>query len=109
MQVLRFHGKPMYYDVLTRLALKLGLIRFTGSQGTAGNLPLLILLSASRPAIHAGLTHRCVCGRAVDDLTGFDWMPMLAGESMKAFLNKTIRERKCPLLVNVGKGKAPAL
>ena len=23
---------------------------------------------------------------------------------MKAFLNKTIRERKCPLLVNVGKG-----
>jgi hypothetical protein len=21
-QVLRFHGKPMYYDVLTRLALK---------------------------------------------------------------------------------------
>ena len=49
--VLRETGKAMHYDVITKLALQQGTIRFTGSQGTAG-------------------------------------------ESMKAFLNKTIRENK---------------
>jgi hypothetical protein len=52
---------PMHYDTITQQALRVGLIRFTGSQGTAG-------------------------------------------ESMKAFLNKTIRENKCPSVVNLGKG-----
>mmetsp|Transcript_42883 Transcript_42883/g.135278 ORF Transcript_42883/g.135278 Transcript_42883/m.135278 type:complete len:550 (-) Transcript_42883:396-2045(-) len=60
-QVLHQLQKPTHYDVITRQALRLGLIRFTGSQGTAG-------------------------------------------ESMKAFLNKTIRENKSPSVVNLGKG-----
>jgi len=61
MQVLALTGKPLHYDLLTRQALALGLIKFTGSQGTAG-------------------------------------------ESMKAFLNKTIRENKTAAIVNLGKG-----
>mmetsp|Transcript_24074 Transcript_24074/g.54014 ORF Transcript_24074/g.54014 Transcript_24074/m.54014 type:complete len:480 (-) Transcript_24074:158-1597(-) len=60
-RVLRATGKALHYDILTRQALKLGLIKFTGSQGTAG-------------------------------------------ESMKAFLNKTIRENKTAAIVNLGKG-----
>mmetsp|Transcript_24264 Transcript_24264/g.47083 ORF Transcript_24264/g.47083 Transcript_24264/m.47083 type:complete len:449 (+) Transcript_24264:381-1727(+) len=60
-RVLAVTGKPLHYDLLTRQALVLGLIKFTGSQGTAG-------------------------------------------ESMKAFLNKTIRENKTAAIVNLGKG-----
>mmetsp|Transcript_2442 Transcript_2442/g.5601 ORF Transcript_2442/g.5601 Transcript_2442/m.5601 type:complete len:536 (-) Transcript_2442:70-1677(-) len=60
-EVLGLARAPMHYDAITQQALKVGLIRFTGSQGTAG-------------------------------------------ESMKAFLNKTIRENKCPSVVNLGKG-----
>jgi len=60
-RVLALTGKPLHYDLLTRQALVLGLIKFTGSQGTAG-------------------------------------------ESMKAFLNKTIRENKTAAIVNLGKG-----
>eukprot|EP00286_Rhodomonas_abbreviata_P022468 CAMPEP_0181300938 /NCGR_PEP_ID=MMETSP1101-20121128/7158_1 /TAXON_ID=46948 /ORGANISM="Rhodomonas abbreviata, Strain Caron Lab Isolate" /LENGTH=538 /DNA_ID=CAMNT_0023406211 /DNA_START=269 /DNA_END=1882 /DNA_ORIENTATION=+ len=60
-RVLSATGRAMHYDLLTRQALRLGLIRFTGSQGTAG-------------------------------------------ESMKAFLNKTIRENKTAAVVNLGKG-----
>jgi len=59
--VLGITKKPTHYDALTRQALRMGLIRFTGSQGTAG-------------------------------------------ESMKAFLNKTIRENKSTIVINLGKG-----
>ena len=51
----------MHYDMLARQSLRLGLIRFTGSQGTAGQL-------------------------------------------MKAFLNKMIRENNTATVVNLGKG-----
>jgi hypothetical protein len=60
-RVLKATGKALHYDVITRQALQQGIIRFTGSQGTAG-------------------------------------------ESMKAFLNKTIRENKSAAIMNMGKG-----
>jgi len=60
-RVLKATGKALHYDIITRQALQQGIIRFTGSQGTAG-------------------------------------------ESMKAFLNKTIRENKSAAIMNMGKG-----
>ena len=60
-RVLKATGKALHYNIITRQALQQGIIRFTGSQGTAG-------------------------------------------ESMKAFLNKTIRENKTAAIVNMGKG-----
>lgn len=60
-RVLKATGKALHYNIITRQALQQGIIRFTGSQGTAG-------------------------------------------ESMKAFLNKTIRENKSAAIVNMGKG-----
>jgi hypothetical protein len=60
-RVLKATGKPLHYQIITRQALEQGLIRFTGSQGTAG-------------------------------------------ESIRAFLNKTIRENKTAGIVNMGKG-----
>jgi len=35
-RVLKATGKALHYDVITRQALHQGIIRFTGSQGTAG-------------------------------------------------------------------------
>ena len=35
-RVLKATGKALHYDVITRQALQQGIIRFTGSQGTAG-------------------------------------------------------------------------
>lgn len=60
-RVLRSLKKVMHYEALTKQALRMGLIRFSGSQGTAG-------------------------------------------ESMKAFLNKIIRENRSNSIVNLGKG-----
>jgi len=60
-RVLRSAKKVMHYESLTKQALRMGLIRFSGSQGTAG-------------------------------------------ESMKAFLNKIIRENRSNSIVNLGKG-----
>jgi hypothetical protein len=60
-RVLKATGKALHYTIITRQALQQGIIRFTGSQGTAG-------------------------------------------ESMKTFLNKTIRENKSAGIVNMGKG-----
>ena len=35
-RVLKATGRALHYDVITRQALQQGIIRFTGSQGTAG-------------------------------------------------------------------------
>jgi hypothetical protein len=35
-RVLKATGKALHYDIITRQALQQGIIRFTGSQGTAG-------------------------------------------------------------------------
>lgn len=35
-RVLKATGKALHYDSITRQALQQGIIRFTGSQGTAG-------------------------------------------------------------------------
>jgi len=59
-RVLKATGKALHYNLITRKALQQGIIRFTGSRGTAG-------------------------------------------ESMQAFLNKTIRENKTAAIVNMGK------
>ena len=60
-RVLKATGKALHYNIITRQALQQGIIRFTGSQGTAG-------------------------------------------QSMQAFLNKTIRKNKTAVIVNMGKG-----
>jgi len=35
-RVLKATGRALHYDIITRQALQQGIIRFTGSQGTAG-------------------------------------------------------------------------
>jgi hypothetical protein len=58
-RVLKATGKALHYDVITRQALQQGIIRFTGSQGTAGEsmkvstqpvLILIIFLSSFPPS-----------------------------------------------------------
>ncbi len=51
-RVLKATGRALHYDTITRQALQQGIIRFTGSQGTAGEsmkvsaLPAVYVFSA---------------------------------------------------------------
>jgi hypothetical protein len=77
-RVLKATGKALHYDVITRQALQQGIIRFTGSQGTAGEsmkvsaqpavLILIIVLSFFSPSTATLSTHATAfCVKRVAD------------------------------------------
>lgn len=77
-RVLKATGKALHYDVITRQALQQGIIRFTGSQGTAGEsmkvsappavLILIIFLPSFPPSTATRSTHApAFCLKSVAD------------------------------------------
>lgn len=104
-RVLKATGRALHYDIITRQALQQGIIRFTGSQGTAGESmkvstvgTFLLKLANLQRNIRLQTTASCLSTIVMHDIVHTSSLTKCISP-LQAFLNKTIRENKSASIV----------